>query len=611
MEVKIGGNLFRLGKPFAEGGEARVYKIDDRTAAKIYKLPVDPDIKGDQPALAAARIRLVVAQRKLPFVPRDMPASIVAPCALVRDPGSGFVIGFTMPLVKTRSTLADLRVASPNLSDRDVIGVFSELRSALRMLHARGIVLGDFNDRNILIAENGSPRIIDIDSAQFAPFRTKVFTPEFVDPDLCRVDPSTGALDLATEHTPASDWYAWWVMLFQALYGIHPYGGIYKPADKNRKIPPSQRALKEYRVTVYHPEVVCPKNARPLREIPELIAKYFRMVFVDGLRMEPPESMFASLAFDAAGRFDTPACVERIRERSSAAAKQFSLATIAEADRLVACDEHEGLMKYLTLKASTLYRDQAALSGMASTDGVFFALAGNQSVIAKETQAIVIGETWPNKVIAEFKTSSLAGVPLITGSSNGLVFYDGMFKLLTGARKPFVRILDVDSGIEPLRLFAAGEYLAILYARAGKLGYLVHHLAWDTTLCDVAYAYVLPNQIERVESLITAERAWLFITTSTQMCCTIVDVGARAIVTHLEVSRSNIPVWMNSPERLCAMGRYLFCPAVDGISRIDIASDGTADVKTFAIAESLAQASLHACQKTLYAAFDNRLAEIR
>ena len=37
MDIKIGGNLFRLGKPFAEGGEARVYKIGDHTAAKIYK----------------------------------------------------------------------------------------------------------------------------------------------------------------------------------------------------------------------------------------------------------------------------------------------------------------------------------------------------------------------------------------------------------------------------------------------------------------------------------------------------------------------------------------------------------------------------------------------
>jgi hypothetical protein len=335
------------------------------------------------------------------------------------------------------------------------------------------------------------------------------------------------------------------------------------------------------------------------------------MVFVDGLRMEPPESMFASLAFDAAGRFDTPACVELIRERSSVAAKQFALTTIAEAEQIVACGEYEGSMKYLALKASTLYRNQDAIANIARMDGVSFTLAGNQSVIAKETQAIVIGETWANKVVAEFKASSLARVPLIAGSSNGLVFYDGAFKLLTGARKPFVRILDIESGSEPLRLWAAGEYLAILYVRAGKLGYLVHHLAWDTTLCDVAYAYVLPNQIERVESLITAERAWLFIMSSFQTYCTIVDIGTRAIVTHLEVSRSNIPVWMINPERVCAIGRYLFCPTVDGISRIDVTSDGTAELKTFVVTEPIARASLRACQKTLYAAFDNRLAEIR
>lgn len=119
---------------------------------------------------------------------------------LVRNPESGFIIGFTMPLVKARSTLADLRVATQGITDREIIKMFSDLASAIRALHARGIALGDFNDRNVLIDNDGTPQIIDIDSAQFAPFRTKVFTPEFVDPDVCRLDPSTGALDLATVH---------------------------------------------------------------------------------------------------------------------------------------------------------------------------------------------------------------------------------------------------------------------------------------------------------------------------------------------------------------------------------------------------------------------------
>ncbi len=101
MEIKIGGNLFRLGKPFAEDGEARVYKINDTTAAKNYKLPSDPGVATDPLAVAAARVRLVVAQPKLPCLPRDFPASIVAPRTLVRDPKSGFIIGFTMPLVKS------------------------------------------------------------------------------------------------------------------------------------------------------------------------------------------------------------------------------------------------------------------------------------------------------------------------------------------------------------------------------------------------------------------------------------------------------------------------------------------------------------------------------
>lgn len=143
------------------------------------------------------------------------------------------------------------------------------------------------------------------------------------------------------------------------------------------------------------------------------------------------------------------------------------------------------------------------------------------------------------------------------------------------------------------------------------MGISSHHLAWDTTLCDLPYTYTLPAQLKTATSLITAERTGFLLRPGHRHSARSL-IYARVLVWHISTYPvASLPVWMSNPQQLCAIGRYLFCPSADGISRIDIASDGSADIKTFATASSLVGATLCACHKTLYAVFGNRLAEVR
>lgn len=81
-------------------------------------------------------------------------------------------------------------------------------------IHAAKVVIGDFNDLNVLIAKD-EPYFIDADSFQYNGFLCKVYTERFVDPLLC--DPQANRPVLAKPHNEDSDWFAFRVMLMQSL----------------------------------------------------------------------------------------------------------------------------------------------------------------------------------------------------------------------------------------------------------------------------------------------------------------------------------------------------------------------------------------------------------
>ncbi len=605
MNVRIGlkKTPATLTNPFGEGGEARVYRLDADTAAKVYRLPIDPEYEYDLDGLRAARIRVMVAQSKLWLFPHDLPPGIVAPKELVYDTGSGLIIGYTMPLVKGARALAEFKdraIRASGVTDQQVMRIFRHLRETVKAAHQRGLILGDFNNTNVLV-RGDEAYVIDADSMQFGAFRSKVFMQAYVDPNRCAPS-ATNELELTHLHNEASDWYAWWVMLFESLVFIHPYGGIHRPADKAKRVPPGLRGLPQHRISVYHPEVNYPRQARPLEELPPLLEQYFRMVFDEGLRPEPPDSLFASLGYAPDGRFDKTAIVQApvaAAIRSDKTVRAQSLRTTP--GTLIAATLIDGTPHVLDHHQGRLRRNESAGLPLQQAQGVRFWIGGPQLGFAVKSGAAVSHPNWPALLRANPRSSQTGFGPLIAGTTHGTVYWDGALKLVRGNTEPVIQLLDIDPELEPLGFWSEGDFLFILSIRQGQLGYAIHHLGWDRTLVQASYPFATPADVRNAHGYGNAQGAWLLLEqTDGRMVCTAFDRTGQ-LVNHFTFEANAVPDWLQRLDGKALGGKNaLFSGGKTGITRLVPNSTGL-DVTCFASVRPLDGVDLLAGSDSLIA----------
>jgi len=262
------------------GGEADVYDLGDGRAIKLWKPPAHPDYAHAPPAQAAAAARLAAQQEKLPAFPVGLPARVVAPL----DPAieKGRIVGCTMALVAPAEPLA---LAGPPAARTATL---RDLGTTLAGLHARRVVVGDLNDFNVLVDASGAARLIDADSFAYGRWGCPTFSERFVDPLLC--DAGTPV----RPHAPASDIYAFCVLILQSLLGVGPYDGVLPGVTA------AERVLR--RLTVFETGVRYPRAARPLEALPDELLHHLFRVFARDLR-----GPFPAPLLDLAWR-DCPAC---------------------------------------------------------------------------------------------------------------------------------------------------------------------------------------------------------------------------------------------------------------------------------------------------------------
>ncbi len=294
MNIYINGKKIRADPKFAiaKGGEADIFQLDQTTALKLFKPPTHPDYQGLPQEQQAARDRLQLHQQKLPDFPRNLPPQVIAPQGLATD-RTGKILGYTMPLLKDTDALlrySERSFRQRGIESQQIIQIFQDLHDTVSKLHFHSVVIGDFNDLNVLVRGNQA-YLIDADSFQFASFPCTMFTARFVDPLLC--DPTANQPILHHLPTPESDWYAFAVMLMQCLLFVDPYGGIYKPKNPQQRILQTARSL--HRITIFHPEVHYPKPAIPYKVLPDDLLHYFQQVFEQDQRGEFPRSLLDQL----------------------------------------------------------------------------------------------------------------------------------------------------------------------------------------------------------------------------------------------------------------------------------------------------------------------------
>src|SRR5581483_11376743 len=109
-----------------------------------------------------------------------------------------------------------------------LVATGANLALAVEILHDADVVVGDFNERNILVSGEARVTLIDCDSMQITDpateekFLCPVGRPEFTAPELINADWRK------TVRAPSSDLFALAIHLHQLLLeGSHPYDGVW------------------------------------------------------------------------------------------------------------------------------------------------------------------------------------------------------------------------------------------------------------------------------------------------------------------------------------------------------------------------------------------------
>jgi formylglycine-generating enzyme required for sulfatase activity len=265
------------------GGEAQVYAVPHESGlvAKIYHQPSDE---------RAHKLTAMLANPPENANARGI-TRIAWPVDLLCDSGRR-VVGFLMPRVNETRPIADFynprirRSHNPLFTYEYLHNTAHNLAAAVKALHARGYVIGDVNESNILVATTTIVTLVDTDSFQVSAngtvFRCPVGKPEFTPPEL--QSQKFAQVDRAPQH----DLFGLGALIFQLLMeGTHPFLGIFQ----GRGDPPPLEA----RIQAGHFPYGTKRNIpwQPARTAPpiELLHPALRQLFVqcfeDGHRHPP------------------------------------------------------------------------------------------------------------------------------------------------------------------------------------------------------------------------------------------------------------------------------------------------------------------------------------
>ncbi|UUO01121.1 hypothetical protein M4D79_21060 [Mycolicibacterium novocastrense] len=200
--LSTNGAPIRLGAVLARAGEGVIHEVVDRpdVVAKVFHR----DLKD-----LAAKIAKVGAMIETPpdgIVQSDGFVVLTWPTALL-DERDG-AVGYLMPRIDTSDAveihtlsnpanranpLPSAPVWTPNVTWSHLVNVAANLCLAVETVHRVDAVIGDFQERNILVNDTTRVTLVDCDSMQFTDasgrqYLCGVARPEFTAPELARVN---------------------------------------------------------------------------------------------------------------------------------------------------------------------------------------------------------------------------------------------------------------------------------------------------------------------------------------------------------------------------------------------------------------------------------------
>lgn len=303
-------------KELGRGGEAVIYLLKPDTAAKIFLLPTDPQYKGLPGQIAAAKVRLEEMQTKLVDFPKTLSAGLVAPKGVLLSADKK-IFGYVMPYIDGTS-LDKLTKTGSALTLQQAYALLLSLYELVEELHQGGIIIGDFNENNIIVSGH-KVFLIDADSMQFGKYQCRSFIPRFAAPELLKViaGKTKGRgknkvllppeITLAKPFNESSDWYSFLVIAMRLIVHTDPFGGVAKDLDLFARM--------KDRITIFDQRVTYPLIAKPLSSVPRPLLMAFYRAFKLGERFKPDKNILDLNYQPAAATVTAAAAKKKINAR--------------------------------------------------------------------------------------------------------------------------------------------------------------------------------------------------------------------------------------------------------------------------------------------------------
>lgn len=555
-----------------QGGEAVIYDIGSDTVLKLFKQPNHPDFAGRQDIQKAVRERLDEYQAKLPAFPSNLPPQVVTPLACATDARGKTIVGYTMRKIAHATEL--IRYADKafrrNIPLDDVRNIMLDLHRIVSAIHTQHVVIGDFNDLNILI-DGTHCTIIDTDSFQFGNFFCRMFTERFVDPMLCSY---SNAVMLASPHRETSDWYAYAAILMQLLLFVGPYGGIHKPKNAAHRY--HNRERMQRRITVFNPDVAYPKPALHYSLLPDDLLHEFSQIFERDKRGSFPRQLVENIRWKQCAscgifhaRPDCPSCIvaphqivkEQIRILGSVKATRIfrTHGTILHAT------SRNGTIQWLYEEGGSLKREQGTtIRQQVSLPHERYCIIGNDTVIAARGY---LTRYSPSKAPLMIPADTAEGHTQFATDGEALYWLEQGRLLKEAAYGP----TSIGSALAGHTQFWMGPQFGFGFYRAGALSNAFIAKPTNTILNDTVLLPQIRGRILQAHCTFSRELCWCAITTDEHgiLMHRVYLINAKGVILAQDECNAADMSWISSIGGACAVGTFLFVPTDKGIVRVE------------------------------------------
>ena len=443
MKIIINSHDFetRNLKQIGSGGEADIFDIGNGKALKLFKRKDHIDYQGNVFAQKGAEDRLRIHQAKLTLFPKNLPQNVVVPNELAYDT-KGLIRGYSMNLLKNPEPIFTFSQPASymfGLEEEWLIKIFASMHKTVEDLHSKNIIIGDFNDLNVLITNKSTPWFIDADSYQFGSFPSSTFDERFVDPLLCILaNPIThpqlcpdgkSHLVQVSSHGEMSDWYAFTVMFFQTLLSVHPYGGVYRPKS-GPKVAHHTRPIEA--ISVFQDDVIYPKKARNYRYLPDDLLEFFNKTFAKKERGLFPFKLVNNLGFTTCTKCGTvharSMCPECFGVHKNAIIATIRGSVVAEklfttTGKILRVGYNGKNLIYLYHDGNAYVReDKTIVQSGSEIEKIRYRITNKETLFGKDNEINIISK---NASKDTFAIDNPNGLPSVATNSKNIFFTEG------------------------------------------------------------------------------------------------------------------------------------------------------------------------------------------